>query len=291
MPLNVNEGLEPEPRQYLARRAAVYQRVIARQLPENRLYRDDELITMAFTAHRHASATTAAFMLEREKSYFGERFQPQNLAGRGITFTLSAEIAALCARWCKALPDLAAAAVVVSSSLRSAYWLWLEDDDRAMATLRCTLEQTARLRTWHTKPTKAAALEANPATTPRDWLEGAGWRRLGALSRALSEFSHAHRGTRWDGARDLLTALQTKPDPSIAPFTARGAALDFVTTLAARETIRVIGDRCSATIAATMREVMNLGGLEMSIDDHALDNALDHIWKHREYSLGPPQFA
>jgi hypothetical protein len=291
MPLNVNEGLEPEPRRYLASRAALYERVIARELPEGRLYRDDELITLAFTAHRHASAAVAAFMLEREKSYYGERFEPQNLAGRGITFTLAAEIAGLCARWSTGLPDLAAAAAVVSSSLRSAYWLWLEDDDRAMATLRCTLEQTARLRTWHIKPTKAATLEVSPGTTPRDWLEGAGWRRLGALNRALSEFTHAHRGTRWDGARHLLTALQTNPDSSIAPFTARGAALDFVTTLAARETIRIIGDNYSTTIATAMREAIKLGGLDMSPDEVALDSVFDHVWKHREYPLGPPQFA
>ncbi|MGP4058437.1 hypothetical protein ACTWP6_27050 [Mycobacterium sp. 4D054] len=259
-------------------------------LPEGRLYRDDELITLAFTAHRHASASVAAFMLEREKAYYGERFEPQNLAGRGITFTLAAEIAGLCARWSAELPDLAAAATVVSSSLRTAYWLWLEDDDRAMAALRCTLEQTARLRTWHIKPAKAAALEGSPGTTPRDWLEGAGWRRLGALNRALSEFAHAHRGTRWDGARELLSALQIEPDSSIAPFTARGAALDFVTTLAARETIRIIDARHSATIASAMRAAMTLGGLNMSADEHALENVLDHVWEHREYPLGPPQF-
>jgi len=290
MPLNVNEGLAPEPRLYLARRAALYEQVIARQLPEGRPYRDDELTTLAFTAHRHASAAVAVLMLEREKHYYGDRFQAQNLAGRGITFSLAAEIAGLCARWSTELPDLSAAASVVSSSLRTAYWLWLEDDDRAMATLRCTLEQTARLRTWHLKPTKAAALESSLGTTPRDWLEAAGWRRLGTLSRALSEFTHAHRGTRWDGARRLLTALQANPDLSIAPLTARGAALDFVTTLAARETIRIIGDSHSATIATAMREAMKLGGLDMSVDDNALDSVFEHVWMHREFPLGPPQF-
>lgn len=159
-----------------------------------------------------------------------------------------------------------------------------------MATLRCTLEQAARLRTWHVKPTKAAALEANPATTPRDWLEGAGWRRLAALNRALSEFAHAHRGTRWDGARHLLTSLQINPDEATAPFTARGAAMDFVATLAARETIRIIGDAHSAVVGDALREAMKLGGLEMSADDHALDIVFDHVWQHREYPLGPPQF-
>lgn len=120
MPLTVNEGLEPEPRQYLASRAALYEQVLAGDLPAGRLYRDDELVTLAFTAHRHASAVIAVGMLEREKDYYGERFEPQNLVGRGITFVLAAEIAGLCARWSQELPDLAAAAAAVSSSLRSA---------------------------------------------------------------------------------------------------------------------------------------------------------------------------
>ena len=103
--------------------------------------------------------------------------KPQNIVGRGITFSLAAEIAGLCARWSQQPPDLGAAAAVVSSSLRSAYGLWLEDDDRAIATLRRTLEQTAGLRIWRVKPAKAATLEANSATAPRDELEGACWRR------------------------------------------------------------------------------------------------------------------
>lgn len=291
MPLTVNEGLAEEPRRYLASRAAVYDAVIAGHLPAGRLYRDDEFVTLAFTAHRHASAVVAAAMLEREKHYYGDDFNPLNLVGRGITFTVVAEIAALCSRWTSHLPELAAAAAVVSSSLRSAYWLWLEDDDRAMAVLRCTLEQTARLRTWQIKPAKARTLEGNPSTTPRDWLEAAGWRRLGALNRALSEFAHAHRGTRWDGARHLLNALQIAPDQAIAPYTARGSALDLVTNLAAREVIRVINEMQSAAVAEAMREQLTLGGLEMSADDHALDQVFDHVWNHRQYPLGPPQFA
>lgn len=242
MPLTVNESLESEPGEYLASKARLYEQVIAGRLPQGRLYRDDELVTMAFTAHRHSSAVIARAMLEHERDIYGEQFNPQNLLGRGITFVLVAESAGLCSRWSEHLPDLAAAAAVVSSSLRSAYWLWLEDDDRAMAALRRTLEQTARVRTWHVKPAKAAALEGNPATTPRDWLEAAGWRRLAAMNRALSEFAHAHRGTRWDGARSLLVALQIDPDEGTAPFTARGSALDMVATLAAREVIRVVGD-------------------------------------------------
>lgn len=291
MPLTVNEGLTSEPTEYLASRFALYSQVLARQLPAGRLYRDDELLMLAFTAHRHSSAVVAGAMLDREKEFYGAKFEPQNLVGRGITFVLIAEIAALCSRWSTHLPDLAAAAAVVSSSLRSAYWLWLEDDDRAMAALRCTLEQTARIRAWRAKPAKATALEANPATTPRDWLEAASWRRLGALNRALSEFAHAHPGSRWDGARDLLTALQKDPDERIAPFTARGSALDFVATLAARETISVIAEAHSPLIAETMRDALAPAHLELSPDDRALNDIFDHVWGERSRPIGPPQFS
>ncbi|MBB3750377.1 hypothetical protein FHT44_002838 [Mycolicibacterium sp. BK634] len=291
MPLTVNEGLEAEPTDYLASRSALYASVLNGQLPAGRLYQDDELLMLAFTTHRHSSAVAARAALDREMTFYGDDFKPQNLVGRGITFVLIAEIAALCSRWSTDNPELAAAAAVVSSSLRSAYWLWLEDDDRAMAALRCTLEQSARIRAWRAKPAKATLLEANSATTPRDWLEAASWRRLGALNRALSEFAHAHPGSRWDGARDLLTALQVAPDERIAPFTARGSALDFVATLAARETINVIADAHSPLIAATMRAALAPSHLELSPDDHALDAIFDHVWTERSRPLGPPQFA
>lgn len=291
MPLTVNEGLDAEPIEYLARRSANYAQVLARELPAGRLYRDDEMLTLAFTAHRHASAMAAAAMLDREKLYYGEEFEPMNLVGRGVTYVLVAEIAALCSRWTDRLPHLAAAAAAVSSSLRSAYWLWLEDDDRAMATLRCTLEQTARIRVWRIKPEKAEKLETSLGTTPRDWLETAGWRRLSVLGRALSEFAHAHPGSRWDGARNLLTALQINPDEKIAPFTARGSALDFVATLAAREAISVISEIHSPLIAGTMRDALAPSKLDLSVDDRAVDEILNHIWEQRSQPLGPPQFV
>ena len=40
MPLTVNEGLDAEPIEYLARRSANYAQVLARELPAGRLYRD-----------------------------------------------------------------------------------------------------------------------------------------------------------------------------------------------------------------------------------------------------------
>src|SRR5665647_3936431 len=118
-----------------------------------------------------------------------------------------------------------AAMLVIGSGIRSTQWLWLEDDDRAMAVLRCVLEQVARSRTWRLKPEKARLLEERSETTPRDWLENAGWRRLSPLNRALGEFAHVRPSRRWNAARALLASLQLDVDEDTAIFTARGAAL------------------------------------------------------------------
>ena len=286
MPLTPDEGLSAAAAGYLAERSGLYEAVVAGQRPEGRLYRNDELASLAFAARRYASVVTAQQSLKVESELLGGDFDVRTLTGRGAKHVIVAEVAALLSRWAQPRPALAASAALVSSTLRSALWLWLEDDDRAMAALRCTLEQTARMRACHTKPDKAAQLAARSATMPRDWLEAAGWRRLAALNRALSEYAHAHESSRWVGARRLLTMLQI--DPGDNPLlTARGAALNFVTKLVAREAVRVIGDDYSEVIATALPQVFLRWGLEVDLDDAALNRELDHIWSHRETSLGP----
>lgn len=286
MPLTPDEGLCTGAVGYLAERSRLYEAVVAGDRPEGRLYRNDELASLAFAARRYASVLTAQHALAAESDLFGDDFDVRTLTGRGARHVIVAEVAALLSRWAHARPTLAASAALVSSTLRSALWLWLEDDDRAMATLRCTLEQTARMRACHVKPDKAAQLAARSATMPRDWLDTAGWRRLGALNRALSEYAHAHKNSRWAGARHLLTILQVEPGDNPL-LTARGAALNFVTTLVAREAIRVIGDGYSAVIATALPEALARWGLEVDLDDASLNRELDHIWSHRQTSLGP----
>jgi hypothetical protein len=155
-----------------------------------------------------------------------------------------------------------------------------------MATLRYTLEQTARLRVWHLKHDKAAQLTARPATMPKDWLDAAAWRRLAALNRALSEYAHAHERSRWGGARRLLAMLQIDGGDD-ALFTARGAALDFTASVAAREVIRVIGDDHSEALADALKDMVAGWGIDINLDDETLNPVLDHIWSHRQTTLGP----
>jgi hypothetical protein len=73
-------------------------------------------------------------------------------------------MAAMLAVWLRegnTVPLAADAFAVCASALRSALWLWLEDDDRAMGCLRCVIEQLARARTWRVKPERAAKIEAS----------------------------------------------------------------------------------------------------------------------------------
>jgi hypothetical protein len=177
---------------------------------------------------------------------------------------------------------------LISTSIRSAYWLWLEDDDRAMGVLRTTLEAAARLRTWRRRPDKACRLEASERTTPRDWLDAAGWRRLDALNRALGELAHARADSRWHGARALLAHLQpsfSAEPPSI--FTARGFCLDTVVSLAARELV-AITEAISPNVASTLASVLDV---EMPDDDQSdaeLEQLMNRAFAQRKTSLGPP---
>ena len=157
---------------------------------------------------------------------------------------------------------------------------------RAMAALRCTFEQTATLRVWHLKPTKAAQLSERASTMPKDWLQAAGWKRLAALNRGLSEYAHSYEGSRWDGARQLFAALHVEPGED-ALFKARGSALDFVTSLAAREVIRVIGAQQSTELATAFVDMLAKSHITVDLDDASLNSVLDHIWAHRQTTLGP----
>jgi hypothetical protein len=100
---------------------------------------------------------------------------------------------------------------LASSALRSASWLWLEDNERSMGCLRVLIEHTARLRTLRTKPNTAAKLNARTTTTPRDWIEACGWRRLRVLLRALGEYAHGADLGHLDGAAEVLIALNPHP--------------------------------------------------------------------------------
>lgn len=287
LPLHPGHGLRHDFLTVVETEASLFDSVLQGRRPARRLFRDDELTTYVFSWHRRSSARTALRALENESKVLGEKFNPDSLTGRDSAYILASEASGVLSGWLTGARVSAAA--LISSATRSAYWLWLEDDDRAMAVLRSVLEQVARMRVWRTKPEKAAQLEASPKTTPRDWLNAAGWRRLEALNRALGELVHARVKSRWHGARELLAKFQVDVDPEMSISTARGNCLDFVITLACREVIETT-KTISATVGdgfAELFQEMGLAGPETNLE---IDTLMDHIWHHRTTPLGDPTF-
>ena len=101
------------------------------------------------------------------------------------------------------------------------------------------------------------------------------------MNRALGRFAHVKPNSRWIGARNLLSELQMNADPELAIHRARGASLDFVSLLAARETLAWC-EQLSSTLAKTLSSVFTV--------EDSLEAALNHMWTHRGDDLGEPVF-
>lgn len=221
-----------------------------------------ELAELAFAAHRFSRLLVTAAAHTQDRGISDGRLKiPQHLTPAS-PYVLTAEFAALCALWNQSRPEIAAAATQISSTLLSGYWLWLEEDDRAMGILRCTLHQAARLHTWHVHPDAAQALRSTSWTTPRRWMTIAGWSTFRPLDRALFEFAHANRESRLDAA-GILHDHRNDAESPLSQRVARQTALDKVTALAAAETIRVVAAHQSPAIADTMREALHHRGLNI----------------------------
>jgi hypothetical protein len=274
MPLTPAEGLKPEHVAYLDRRRWTYASMRGGFRPAGRLYRDDELATLIFDAHRFSAVQLAVRGLRDEAKKFGDSFDARSITRRGSFYILISELAALTSIWCGG--SVSAALKLISSSLRSAYWLWLEDDDRAMAALRCTLEQAARIVATLKNPNRAACMENRP-TPPSRWLEAAGWKRLKILNDALGEYCHAQKKIDPMGPRLLLLALQidAKDNPD-AVFTARRHALDLVSEFAARSTIDTIRT-ISSKIADCAVDMLDSHG-PFDLSEARREQILNHAW-------------
>ncbi|MBM7783676.1 hypothetical protein [Tenggerimyces flavus] len=288
LPLHPMHGLRTNPLGATERAAELFDQVLDGQKPFGRYFRDDELLRFAFAWHRRASARSALLAFDQEREHLGDDFNLDSLGGREMWYVLVSEAAGVAAGWLSG-PE-ADAGALIASGLRSAYWLWLEDDDRAMAVLRCVLEQCARMRAWRTKPEKAAQLEESTRTTPRDWLGAASWRRLEPLNRALGELAHSRITSSWHGARELLATFQRDGDSEESFFTARGHCLDVVTKLACQEVLatsrqvsNAVGDEFDALFQS-----IGIAGAEVDVERGAL---FDHIWSKRSIPLGPPTFG
>jgi hypothetical protein len=241
-----------------------------------------------FLERRARSAETALLSLGREAELRGQPLNTLQLPE--LQFVLTAEVLSLVAVW-NSRPSVASAASVASSALRSSYWLWLEDDDRAMGILRVVLEATARLRTWTRTPTRAEKIETRVRATPRDWLKAAGWERLHSLNLALGELAHTRANSRWGGARDLLVHLQPtgdglEPDPRRG----RGFALAAVSALSAKTALEAVA-ALSAELKDHLQILMDVTGTFDEVVDCQLEKWLDQNWASRSFDLGQGVFT
>jgi hypothetical protein len=222
-----------------------------------------ELAELAFGAHRYIRflITEEAHAQDLKISH-GRLKIRQHLAPRSPQI-LTAEFAALCAHWNQSQPQIAAATTQISSTLLSGYWLWLEEDDRAMGILRCTLHQATRLRLWHNNADAARAFQTIPWTTPRRWRNAAGWSKHRWLDLALFDYAHANRESRIDAPHLFLDRYYDYAKDLLSQRQARQIALDKVTALAATEIIKVVAAHQSPAIADAMRELLHQRGLNI----------------------------
>ncbi|MCD5419520.1 hypothetical protein LRS71_08085 [Rhodococcus pyridinivorans] len=236
---------------------------------------------LSFGDHRFRARAVASVAYENERMQLGDRSRKDGIEELSTEAVLAGEMAAILAIWLREDPERSFAAdafAVCASGLRSAEWLWLEDDPRAMGCLRCVVEQLARARTWRLKPERANKIEQSPNSTPRDWIEGAGWRRLNLLNRALGEFAHGSAGVRWHLALDALVALQKDAEnDDIAKYTGRTHALRVTIFLLAVE-CAAWTDTLSSNLGAAYRKVIRTTEANA---DRAIEDLLNHAWEKR----------
>ena len=289
-PLNPITGLSAPAVGGLYRALGDFDAVCRGERPAGRLYWDDEMAQLFFCSYRARAVKFARESFEIEEQLLGEPLELMSVSGRESRMVLVAETLALVSAW-HDQEEVRHAATTASSALRSAFWLWLEDDNRAMGVLRVVLESISRLQIWYQNPVKAAKLEARVQTTPRDWLEGAGWRRLQALNTALGEMAHTRLNSRWDGAYSLLQALLgSDVDPELAPFRARGFALDSVIALAARVALDHVG-AISEDVGAGMAELMDTMEVASAQLWRDMEKWFSLNWEHRRFDFGPGNFT
>jgi hypothetical protein len=243
----------------------------------------------AFASRRCRAAGWAMHSFEMERRALGEDFDPANLARREKAYIIINETSALLSSWTQGY--ISDALTTSSCALRAAFWLWLEDDDRAMMLARTVIEQAARLRTWRLKPDKATVLEQRgERVSSRDWLEAAGWRRLSVLNRSLGEFSHATPEARWSGALEALIALQPLDPDTKSPReqTARGGALNEVAFALGSE-LAHLAYHHHAALAEAFQSVLPYAGTAGS--EAETEEWLQRCWSHREWSFGKRDFS
>lgn len=249
-------------------------------------YSAEVLASLAFVERRSRAFDLAQEAFRQEAQQLGNSFDPSQVHLRHQLSVLTAEMTTLVSRWLPA-GSAADALMVAAGAVRPAFWLWLEDDERALVLVRTIIEQTARARAWRLKPIAAAKAEARPCLQQR-WTQEAGWRRLSVVMRSLGEFAHTSPTSRWAGALNALAQLTELPDDSPAQPSqvARGTALLYSTVLLALETVACL-DVLDAGVAAAFRQSLRIDDLDVGADVEAW---LNRAWNHRSIDLGEPVF-
>ncbi len=281
-PLLLSFIQEPAVKGTLGGIAAAHRRVVSAMQAGRQPAEPAELWPVfSFGAHRFRALVTAQVAYESERRIFGDQFEEHGVEEAQTEAVLAGEMAAVLARWLREDPDKrspADALAICASGLRSAQWLWLEDDDRAMGCLRCVVEQVARARTWRLRPDRARKIEANPNSTPRDWIEGAGWRRLNLLNRALGEFAHGSTQTNWKIARDALVAIQDAADDEAAQYMGRTHALTAMIFILSVECAAWV-DTFGSHLGDAYRHVIRVDEAQA---DKAIEELMNRAWEKRQ---------
>jgi hypothetical protein len=227
--------------------------------------------------------------MKHEAEVLGDDFDMGGLIARLFRYITIAEGAEVVSYWTDQ-PEDAAALRLAGGALRSAFYLWLQDTDVAMACVRVLLEQTCQARARRLRPQRAKRVaEAPGGPTPARWIEAAGWRRAAVLGRALGEFSHISLRARLSGARRLLEDLQSGvPEEADKRHTARGNALDETAYLLAFEVL----DRLQSVdqgLADAFRQEVTL----LDKDEHlrAVEELLSRTQDLRTFDFGDPDFG
>lgn len=264
--------------------AAFFDQVLDGQRPGGQLLHDGQMMLYCFLHYRARAFQSAKYAFTLEESKVGP-LNDDSLTAVESPLILASEMAGMLASWLPRDSYSRNAAAILADAIRSSLWLWLEDDTRAMAALRVVLEQSARLRVWRLKPQHGPRLEAYGK--PTQWLDRAGWSRLGALNKALGEMSHFRKDVHWDAAYELLVALNPEATPDEARFVARRYALEAVTRLAMREVreqVRILDEGVGTAFDMLALETM-AGGPEV---DGRLEAYLNHAQAYRGVAFPGP---
>jgi hypothetical protein len=265
--------------------AAGHRRVMSAMQAGRRPTEPSELWPVfSFGAHRFRALLGAQNALTSERELLGDRFEENGVENAVAEAVLAGEMAAVLAGWLRQDPEKrspADAFAICASGLRSAQWLWLEDDNRGMGCLRSVIEQVARARTWRLRPDRARKIEAGPGSTPRDWMEGAGWRRLNLLNRALGEFAHGSTKTNWNVAREALVAIQDAKDDQEAQYTGRTHALNAMVFILSVE-CAAWADTFGSHLGDAYRRVIRVDDAQA---DQAIEALLNRAWEKRKTPL------